>query len=373
MFAVTIVGILSIPLFAFAATSGVASPPTSVAMPPVACYPFSRSLWVGVSGSDVLALQNYLAVQGYFNVAPTGYFGMITKAAVGQWQAQNNVAVLGSAGNGIFGPLSRGAFGRLCGGSGGNNGNGGGGQGGNGGGQNPGGGITSSTQTAASFSATPSSGIAPLAVQFVATAPQGVTLGNAVNFGDGTQGGLGFVPVCSSCNAEGVVSHTYTSAGTYTATLTSGSCACAEYVLPDGNPSVCNCPAIQILATTTVVVSSASSSSSGGSTGPVGTSSIQQLDSPGSVTLSPGGIAEIRNENSYFTLESITSSSATIQITPVGCWNSFPSDPPPRFVCMIATVPIPPQTLTLGQAYTSGNYSITLTQLTSSTATFTVQ
>lgn len=74
------------------------------------------------------------------------------------------------------------------------------------------------------FSASPVSGAAPLSVQFRSSAPQGGTIGNTVNFGDGTSGNLGFVPVCSSCNALGIVSHTYVSPGVYTATLTSGAC-----------------------------------------------------------------------------------------------------------------------------------------------------
>ncbi len=48
------------------------------------CYPFSHSLSVGSTGSDVTALQNFLAAQGDFNVSPTGYFGVITRAAVGR-------------------------------------------------------------------------------------------------------------------------------------------------------------------------------------------------------------------------------------------------------------------------------------------------
>jgi peptidoglycan hydrolase-like protein with peptidoglycan-binding domain len=326
------------------ATSSVAVPPASVAIVPAACYPFDRSLEVGASGGDVTALQNYLKAQGYFSATATGYFGTITKAAVGRWQAQNSVAALGSSGNGTFGPLSRGLFMKLCGE---NNGNKGGGQGNN----------SSSAQTSQSFSATPQFGITPLTVQFIASAPQGSPLGNAVDFGDGTKGNLAFVPVCSNCNAEGMVSHTYVATGTYTAMLTNGVCSCPAN-------GVCGCPNIQILATTTVTVSATSTATA---------SNIQQLNTPGSAALLIGGIAEIRNESAYFTLQSIASSSATIQITPVGCWNSFPSDPKPRIVCMLALVPIPPQVLTVGQAYTAANYSITLTQLGSSTATFSVK
>jgi peptidoglycan hydrolase-like protein with peptidoglycan-binding domain len=364
LFIGAIMGVLAVPLFASAAvvssvtavwgaTSSVAVPPASVVVMPVPCYPFGRSLSIGATGSDVTALQNYLNAGGYLNVSATGYFGVLTKAAVGRWQAQNNITVPGSGASGIFGPLSRGLFVRVCGGTSGNTGGGGGGQ--SGGGNN----NSSTTQTSQIFSANPQSGIAPLTVQFVATAPQGTTLGNGVNFGDGTQGTLGVVPVCSSCNEEAIVSHTYVAAGTYTATLTRGVCACPVN-------GVCNCPNIQILATTTVVVGPASATVNS-------TSSIQQLNSPGNVTLSAGGIAEIRNESAYFTLQSITSSSATIQISPVGCWNSFPSDPKPKIVCMLALVPIPPQTLAVGQTYTSGNYSITLTQISNTTATFDVQ
>jgi hypothetical protein len=324
-------------------TSVVVSGSSTASMPAViaikACFPFTRSLSVGVSGSDVTALQEFLGEQGYFSASTTGYFGVITKAALGRWQASGGVAALGASGNGIFGPLSRGYFVRSCG-------NGGGGTGG---------GTGSNTSTPA-FSANPQSGSVPLTVQFSSTAPQGGSIGSAVNFGDGTTGGLGFVPVCSSCNARGLVSHTYTSPGTYTATLTSGVCTC-----PTGE--VCNCPNIQILGTATVTVGA---SGIGTNT----TSSDIQLNAPGTVTLASGGIAEIRNESAYFTLEGIASSSATIQISPVGCWNSFPSDPTPKVMCMIALVPIPPQTLAVGQAYIAGNYSITLTQLTGTTATF---
>ncbi|MDR3582233.1 MAG: peptidoglycan-binding protein [Candidatus Pacebacteria bacterium] len=333
------IAIFAVPLLSLAATVG-SSAVGSAATGGTACFPFSRSLSVGARGSDVAMLQDYLGQQGYLNVSSTGYFGVLTNAAVGKWQAQNNIAALGASGNGTFGPLSRAYFMQSC-------------------GTGVGAGSGNSSGTAQSFSANPQSGITPLTVQFTSTAPQGSDVGNAVDFGDGATGTLGFVPVCSSCNAMGIVSHTYTATGTYAATLTSGVCNCPAN-------GICGCPNIRILATTTVAVGSAT-----GTTG-TATSSIRQLNAPGVVTLSPGGIAEIRNEGAYFTLQTIASSSATIQITPVGCWNWFPSDPPSKIVCMIALVPIPPQTLTLGQTYSGTNYSITLTQLGDSTATFSV-
>ncbi len=316
-------------------------PPTAIAP---WCVDYTENLGIGSRGDDVLALQKELTLDGE-TVPATGYFGSMTSAAVTVFQEKNAADVLAplglSRGTGYFGSSTKAMLNSL--------------------GEShctvPNGGNSSSTQTTQSFSADPQSGSEPLTVQFVATAPQGSALGNAVNFGDGTTGNLGVVPVCSSCNAEGMVSHTYVATGTYTASLTSGTCSCPAN-------GVCSCPAILILATTTVVV---------GPAGTMATSSIQQLNAPGSVTLNVGGIGEIRNKSAYITLQNIASSTATIQITPVGCWNSFPSDPKPKIVCMLAQIPIPPQTLAVGQAYDSANYSITLTQLNSSTATFDVQ
>jgi hypothetical protein len=118
---------------------------------------------------------------------------------------------------------------------------------------------------------------------------------------------------------------------------------------------------MQILGTARVTVNSASTAPN-----------IQQLNAPGSVSLQQDGIAEIRNKSFYFTLQSISSSLATVQITPVGCWNSFPSDTPPQIRCMIAVMPIPPQTLSVSQTYSATNYGITLTQISNGTATFSV-
>jgi hypothetical protein len=103
------------------------------------------------------------------------------------------------------------------------------------------------------------------------------------------------------------------------------------------------------------------------------TSNIQQINSPASVTLTNGAIAEVRNANFYFTLSNLTAINATINVTAVGCWNSFPSDPTPEVRCMIAVVPVPPQTLAVGQTYTFGNYGITLTNIANNMATFSVQ
>lgn len=70
-------------------------------------YTFTRSLTVGSRGDDVRALQEVLAEKGFFTVAPTGYFGNITKRAVAAWQASAGV----SPALGYFGPISRAAMG----------------------------------------------------------------------------------------------------------------------------------------------------------------------------------------------------------------------------------------------------------------------
>lgn len=72
-------------------------------------YTFTRDLYVGVSGADVTALQNYLKAGGYFTATPTGYFGPITRAAVAAWQAANGV----SPASGYFGALSRAKYNQL--------------------------------------------------------------------------------------------------------------------------------------------------------------------------------------------------------------------------------------------------------------------
>lgn len=88
--------------------------------PGVACA-FTRDLTVGVSaGDDVLCLQRYLNSAG-FRVAASGagspgnetrFFGPLTQAAVGKWQAANGV----SPAAGYFGSISRARYNALAGG-----------------------------------------------------------------------------------------------------------------------------------------------------------------------------------------------------------------------------------------------------------------
>jgi peptidoglycan hydrolase-like protein with peptidoglycan-binding domain len=64
---------------------------------------FSRNLTVGSRGTDVSALQSILASKGFLSVAPTGYFGSLTRAALAAYQAANGITPAA----GYFGPITR--------------------------------------------------------------------------------------------------------------------------------------------------------------------------------------------------------------------------------------------------------------------------
>jgi hypothetical protein len=63
---------------------------------------YTRSLTVGSRGEDVTSLQTMLYAGGFLKVAPTGYFGALTKAALGAWQASVGI----SPAAGYFGPIT---------------------------------------------------------------------------------------------------------------------------------------------------------------------------------------------------------------------------------------------------------------------------
>lgn len=79
---------------------------------------FTRDLTVGSQGADVTCLQTQLAAKGYFTVAPTGYFGTVTAAAVAKWQAAAGITPAA----GYFGPISRAKFAAMGGSTGGSTG-----------------------------------------------------------------------------------------------------------------------------------------------------------------------------------------------------------------------------------------------------------
>src|SRR3989344_526066 len=164
--------------------------PTPVIHPPAPpiCPTFTRTLAQGASGEDVTQLQQSLGVSA------TGYFGPMTAKAVAAVQADAGLSQVG-----IVGPATRAWFWKRCGGEGWN--------------QN--------------FSASPTSGTAPLSVNF-----QMSGRGNdsySIDFGDGISGPMTVACLSNADVAGGTnnpaggcasfANHTYTANGTYTAKL----------------------------------------------------------------------------------------------------------------------------------------------------------
>ena len=80
---------------------------------PVNAFAATRSLSLGLSGNDVVTLQNKLIVQGYLAKGyNTGYFGPLTQTAVKKFQCAQNIICSGSAtqGYGIYGPRTQAAL-----------------------------------------------------------------------------------------------------------------------------------------------------------------------------------------------------------------------------------------------------------------------
>ena len=71
----------------------------------------TRNLFFGSTGTDVIALQNYLIAKNYLGAGyNTGYYGNLTKAAVEKFQCANNIVCEGDAGTtgyGTVGPRTR--------------------------------------------------------------------------------------------------------------------------------------------------------------------------------------------------------------------------------------------------------------------------
>jgi len=87
-----------------AAKQGIAAPSVT-ATPPL----FTKTLYLGVSGSDVSHLQEFLAEDPaiYPEGKVTGYFGVLTLKAVQRFQKKYGIAKAGDPGYGYVGPLTR--------------------------------------------------------------------------------------------------------------------------------------------------------------------------------------------------------------------------------------------------------------------------
>lgn len=219
-------------------------PPTVTAACPIVAITHDLSLGTTDTavGGDVSSLQTFLGLSA------TGYFDAATKQSVISWQASNSV----SPAVGYVGPLTRAAIIKRC---------------------NPSGGSTVDV----SFSATPSTGTAPLAVAFSSS---GVDLGTGqyiIDYGDSaTSGALqSYCSTSTDCSLS--ANHTYTSAGVYTASL-------SPYIACQWSTPRCLI-ASQLFGTATITVGALAAPST--------------LIIPGSVTLAPGGSASAKG--AYFT------------------------------------------------------------------------
>jgi chitodextrinase len=67
---------------------------------------FTRLLYEGVQGIDVICLQNFLKTKGFFTGTPTGLYGPATKLSVANWQRASGVVATPKE-YGLFGEQSR--------------------------------------------------------------------------------------------------------------------------------------------------------------------------------------------------------------------------------------------------------------------------
>ena len=160
---------------------------------PRVCNLLRRSLSHGASGEDVSGLQEFLRDEGQFTANVTGYFGPITAKALAHWQESQGIENVG-----IAGPITRARIKAKC-------------------GLPDQGGIPGQR-----FSATPERGGAPLSVAFSTWVAGNRPVGDSytIDFGDGAS------ELAANCDAPfdkclspGQNKHTYTSDGTYIATL----------------------------------------------------------------------------------------------------------------------------------------------------------
>ena len=188
------------------------------------CPNLTRTLSLGSRGQDVVQLQQFLISQNLLAAGnDTGYFGKLTQAAVQSFQRQQGIVSSGtpaSTGYGLVGARTRAKIASVCGGE-------------------------SGTVPPTTFSASPTTGAAPLAVRFADTS---ITSGDVytLDFGDGT-------PFVQLYGAKTSADHVYSTAGTFTARLQS---SLPSQCHPDGS---CNANlGFKTVGTATITVSNTS-------------------------------------------------------------------------------------------------------------------
>lgn len=97
------------PIFVSAASTGDVDPLVSTNTCTNLTYDLRRSSRDSQTGGQVSDLQFFLQTKGYFNIEPTGYFGLMTFAAVKEFQAKNAITPV----SGFVGPITRKAINSL--------------------------------------------------------------------------------------------------------------------------------------------------------------------------------------------------------------------------------------------------------------------
>ncbi|HUO50066.1 MAG TPA: peptidoglycan-binding domain-containing protein, partial [Candidatus Paceibacterota bacterium] len=65
----------------------------------------TKPLSLGSTGPDVTTLQQLLQTNGYLSIAPTGYFGTLTQAAVQKYQVAHSIVTSGTPATTGFGAV----------------------------------------------------------------------------------------------------------------------------------------------------------------------------------------------------------------------------------------------------------------------------
>jgi len=162
------------------------TPAPAASSPSRGCPALTRVLYRGLRGNDVSSLQAHLGV------SQTGFFGPVTEAAVQKLQMEVGIAAPNTgapAGYGQVGPRTRAAIALRCGGS-----------------------------SSQAFTASPTSGSAPLTVVFEQITKGGDGL-LGIDFGDGTRVGTMNCDQIPGSKVSCKINHTYTALGTYYAQL----------------------------------------------------------------------------------------------------------------------------------------------------------
>ncbi len=170
------------------------------------CPVFGRMLKLGMSGSDVTHLQQFLAQDSsvYPEGVVSGYFGPLTQAAVQRWQAKHSIVSSGSpatTGYGVVGSRTSAAMSSAC-------------------ALGPGG-----APVGGFIQVSPVSGSAPLAVNVTAIVNTGGSCASAIytlDFGDGSAP-QAIQTASGNCSQQSkTYQHTYIYGGVYQVTLAAG-------------------------------------------------------------------------------------------------------------------------------------------------------